>query len=134
MDMLLDDLAQQTFLDLDFHPFENDMGVFHHLDHLGHGKKADEGRDDGDAGRQGFVEDEPSFPGHVAFTDAGQQQAQCAAEKGLLSMAPEERPAMTVMPKTVVQNSSDMGTELHGEFGHGRRKEDQGRAPPRPRR
>ena len=83
MDMLLDDLAQQAFLDLGLHSFEDDMGVFHHLDHLGHGEKADERRDDGDAGGQGLVEDETAFPGDVALTDAGKQQAQRAAEKAL---------------------------------------------------
>ena len=103
------------------------MGVFHHLDHLGHGKKADEGRDDGDAGRQGFVEDEPPFPGHVAFADTGQQQAQCAAEKALEHgtgrKTGDDGDAEDRRPEQLGR------TELHGEFGHGRRKEDQGERP-----
>lgn len=104
--MCLDHLPQHTLLWLEGQFFEEDMRIRHQIDDLGDGKQADERGHEGNAAVKRFMDDETGFPGQGAVSYSRQQHAERAAEQPL-SMAPEESPVMTVMPKMAVQNSSE---------------------------
>ena len=82
------------------------MRIRHQIDDLGDGKQADERGHEGDAAVERFMDDETGFPVRVLYPTVDSNMPS-APPNSPLSMAPEESPVMTVMPKMAVQNSSE---------------------------